>query len=474
MEEKIVKRKCKHCGTEVDEEFKKMNGEGSWINICTQCYSKNKSKQISGKNNPNWNGGPIDQIGKCKHCGTEVEDEFKRESGIYGVTVCAKCDFEGRSERNSGENHPMYTGLIPKKIKGICKQCGTQNKEDFKRKSGSYGSTICTKCCSNNISGKNHPNWRNKKIDPIGICKYCKTENPEDFIRMTGNSKPGKTVCTKCMSDNMSGKNHPMYKKHPSPEALAKRRDGRMGGENHPMFNKHHSPESCAQMSESRTGEKNHMYNKHHSRDARLNISNSKRLSFEEFKEKYPLMCLLEETRELPEEEWEVGMSHIQFKCKKCDEWFTPTLTMVHNRNIALNISRDGSYFYCSDECKNSCPIFRLNINKFLNNLNRSDSEPIQNSPEYNIFRIEVLNRQLKRDWYNHCEKCYSTKNLNVHHEKPQKTHPHMAIDPDNGVILCGKCHNEIGHQGSCSAARLANLVCKEIKNDASGDLNET
>ena len=79
------------------------------------------------------------------------------------------------------------------------------------------------------------------------------------------------------------------------------------------------------------------------------------------------------------------------------------------------------------------------------------------------IWRNEVLNRQLLELNINnnHCEKCDSEINLHVHHEKPRKTHPHLSLDPDNGIILCSECHYKIGHTGNCSTGALANKICE-------------
>ncbi len=61
------------------------------------------------------------------------------------------------------------------------------------------------------------------------------------------------------------------------------------------------------------------------------------------------------------------------------------------------------------------------------------------------------------------CEICGTTENLHVHHEVPQKIVPGYSLDPENGIILCEKCHYEIGHKKGteCSTGNLANKICK-------------
>ena len=39
------------------------------------------------------------------------------------------------------------------------------------------------------------------------------------------------------------------------------------------------------------------------------------------------------------------------------------------------------------------------------------------------------------------CQRCGSYKKLEVHHIRPRATHPHLALQPDNLVLLCRACH---------------------------------
>lgn len=149
----------------------------------------------------------------------------------------------------------------------------------------------------------------------------------------------------------------------------------------------------------------------------------------------------------------------IEVICKKCGKWFNPNSDQIRNRVGALGSEgNDGSYFYCSDECKNVCPLYGLNPIQFLNSFS---GEELYTSQEYEIFKNEVLERQRKEFGYNFCELCESRELLHVHHEKPQKTNPLMVLDPDNGIILCSNCHLSKIHKGECSGANLANILNK-------------
>lgn len=58
---------------------------------------------------------------------------------------------------------------------------------------------------------------------------------------------------------------------------------------------------------------------------------------------------------------------------------------------------------------------------------------------------------------------------LCIHHIHPQKTHPEMSLDPDNGLVCCGfgkgnNCHLFKGHKKGtdCSIGNLAKLNCEK------------
>lgn len=53
-------------------------------------------------------------------------------------------------------------------------------------------------------------------------------------------------------------------------------------------------------------------------------------------------------------------------------------------------------------------------------------------------WRVEVLNRD---NWK--CTNCRSTSKLEVHHIKSVRSYPEFALDINNGITLCRKCHKE-------------------------------
>ena len=61
-------------------------------------------------------------------------------------------------------------------------------------------------------------------------------------------------------------------------------------------------------------------------------------------------------------------------------------------------------------------------------------------SPAYQQWRIKVL----ERDKYT-CQHCEQTGGrLVVHHVKTFKMNPELRLEPDNGIVLCHNCHEEL------------------------------
>ena len=170
------------------------------------------------------------------------------------------------------------------------------------------------------------------------------------------------------------------------------------------------------------------------------------RLTINKIKEKYPFFSQIEAMRYNPNklEEKEIQVHCRNHNCpnsKEKDGWFTPTQQQMKSRRDWLeNEGKDVCSFYCSQDCKDECPIYHL-----------KGTEPITNSHEDSIFRKEVLRRQSEQYGFNFCEICEATQKLHVHHEKPKKTHSTLALDPDNGIVLCEECHYKIGHKDECS-----------------------
>jgi hypothetical protein len=181
------------------------------------------------------------------------------------------------------------------------------------------------------------------------------------------------------------------------------------------------------------------------------------RQSIKEINEKNPFFSQIEEMRYNPDKS---NKKEIQVHCKNhnCPNskeqggWFTPNTNQLHERIKAIENARGygESNFYCSEKCKNECPIYNLRVDPFRNN------EDYYTQEEYQQFRQKVLERENYK-----CEYC-GKKATYVHHERPQKIEPFFTLDPDNGIACCEKCHYKYGHKTGteCSTGNLANKIC--------------
>lgn len=96
----------------------------------------------------------------------------------------------------------------------------------------------------------------------------------------------------------------------------------------------------------------------------RKKLSNIFRFTIDTIKQKYPFFLDVEEIRYNPEN---IDKKEIQVRCKNSNcknskeknGWFTPTHYQISTRIFVLKHSRGNSFFFCSNECKKECGIFR-------------------------------------------------------------------------------------------------------------------
>lgn len=201
---------------------------------------------------------------------------------------------------------------------------------------------------------------------------------------------------------------------------------------------------------------------KKRSPEFKINVSLEKRLTISKVKKKYPFFSKIEEMRYNPDKP---GEKEVQVHCKNhnCPNskvgggWFTPTGHQFDGRRRALEDidGNGGNYFYCSEECKNECPLYNLNAHRELQKQESDSKELVYTEYEYQVFRRFVL----ERDDYK-CQYCGEIA-TDVHHEKPKKLDPFFSLDPDYAWSCCKGCHISKAHVGECSTRSLAMRNCK-------------
>ncbi len=135
--------------------------------------------------------------------------------------------------------------------------------------------------------------------------------------------------------------------------------------------------------------------------------------------------------------------NNIHCLCTYCGKYFTPTRTAIGGRIKALyDSSCSDNRLYCSNECKQLCPIFGKT--KYPKGHKLATSREVQ--PQ---LRKMVLERD---NWT--CQKCGETKELHCHHYEGIEINPIESADVDNCIALCKDCHKESHQQDGCNMKR--------------------
>ena len=141
----------------------------------------------------------------------------------------------------------------------------------------------------------------------------------------------------------------------------------------------------------------------------------------------------------------------LQVKCKnsKCQKWFNPTNREVRNRIRSLNQSIERTHgecnFYCSQECKDTCPLYNL----------KSDPNKTSNKNTRDNLQDQLREIVLELDNYE-CQMCGATEEdgviLECHHIIAHRLDKMISADVDNCITLCNKCHDEIHRMDGCTS----------------------
>jgi 5-methylcytosine-specific restriction endonuclease McrA len=147
----------------------------------------------------------------------------------------------------------------------------------------------------------------------------------------------------------------------------------------------------------------------------------------------------------------------LEVKCAYCGKWYVPTRIAVHSRAQAMNgemSSGSEHRFYCSDNCKQECPIFHKI--KYPKGFKPATSREVQPQLRQLVF---------ERDNYT-CQKCDKTQDeletgLHCHHLTGVEINPIESADVDNCIALCKNCHIEIHKLPGCGYNDFKRKKCK-------------
>ena len=187
-------------------------------------------------------------------------------------------------------------------------------------------------------------------------------------------------------------------------------------------------------------------------------ISSGARNTIKYIKEKYLFFSKIEEMRYNPDILGEIQVHCKNHNCKNSKEkggWFTPTRSQINERRRCLEHQGiDYSCFYCSQKCKNECPLY-----------GKKGADPFKDQKlPYTYEELQAWKNKVKELDDSKCQICESTENIHVHHIIPQKLEPFFALDPINGICLCKECHYKYGHKDECSTSNIAHKQCNNMR----------
>lgn len=136
----------------------------------------------------------------------------------------------------------------------------------------------------------------------------------------------------------------------------------------------------------------------------------------------------------------------MEVKCKYCGKYFSPTNSQVGQRLGALEGRTYGSgSLYCSDGCKQLCPIFKQI--KYPKDLKPTTSREVNPLVRKLCFEAD--------EW--ECQRCGSTESLICHHILGYAQYKTLSNDLANVITFCETCHNWVHSFPGC---RRVDLRC--------------
>jgi len=158
-----------------------------------------------------------------------------------------------------------------------------------------------------------------------------------------------------------------------------------------------------------------------------------------------PKISFCEETKR------EIETGALLVRCVHCKEWFRPSFIQVLQRLNGLE--KGTNYFYCSDDCRHSCPIFKRK--KYVYGMEPYNEHNVQKELKALVFERDDHTCQIcgkNREDLNGVDLC-------CHHIDPIKNNPIESADIDNCISVCRTCHNMI-HTNNCNYGFLSK--CKQ------------
>jgi len=137
----------------------------------------------------------------------------------------------------------------------------------------------------------------------------------------------------------------------------------------------------------------------------------------------------------------------LEVKCRYCGKYFIPTNESVRSRLMAIKgIDLGENSLYCSNNCKESCPVFRQRV--YPKGFKKATSREVNPYVRQLCFERD--------DWT--CQKCGATQEdapLHCHHIEGYAQNPRLGNDVGNTITLCKECHKKVHKLPGCGYYEL-------------------
>jgi hypothetical protein len=332
-----------------------------------------------------------------------------------------------------------YEQIYDYKICNKCEKLKERNDIEFKPQKGQKNTKICTECKKINRKKYNKNNF--KYIQEYNKNYY--SENKENQKLYYENNKE-KIIKQQLIYYSENKDKRKLYYKNNKNSIQIKKQ----------QYNKNYNLKNKKQQKlyreENKEKRKEYMENYYNNNKEKLknysieyNVNNKEKIK--EFMKKYQKNLASEDLVKKLELYEEIKGN--QIKCRYCGDWYTPTVMEVHNRLNGIS-NNDTGYIYCSEECKEACPIFRKQL--YSKGFKKASSREVNPVLRQLVF---------ERDQYT-CQKCFTHKDklncpLHCHHITPYIDSPMEGNDPENCITLCKDCHKEVHQIPGCGYNEL-------------------
>jgi len=136
----------------------------------------------------------------------------------------------------------------------------------------------------------------------------------------------------------------------------------------------------------------------------------------------------------------------LEVRCKYCNKYFISINQEVKNRIKVLNGIGGGQFIYCSDGCKEVCPIYGQI--KYPKGFKKSSSREVNPFIRQRCFKRDDWKCQI-------CGKFIDEAPLHCHHIEGVAQNPRLSNDVENTVTLCKTCHKEVHKLPGCNYYEL-------------------